>query len=124
MAQPTQQDAQLMLQLAQYLESTTNIDGAPNLYGASFPKTYEAFRAAYPDETGPAWKAVRATSTFFETTGLLVRRGLFSKELALDWILVDGPWRALAPIIEHWRTEMGEPQLFEHFEWLAKQQTA
>ena len=123
MAKPTKEDAMLMLQLADLYTTMRRVEGAPDLMSRAFPKTYADFKAKYPDEAGPAWRAVAAEGNYFETLGLLVRRGLFNEELCLEWLAVAMAWRQVSPMLLAWREESGEPGLYEHFEWLAGRQS-
>jgi hypothetical protein len=120
MGKPTREDAMLLVQLAQLQSSQQHIEGAADFMSREFPKTHADLVAKFPDRTGPTWRALGQAAVFYETVATLVRRELFSEELCHDWIWTEGIWRALAPAVEGWRTETGEPRLYENFEWLAK----
>jgi hypothetical protein len=57
---------------------------------------------------------------YFETIGTLVRNGLFSEDLAYDWLAIFPVWDRLKAIAQEQRS--GHAALWENFEWMAERQ--
>ena len=105
----TKEDAQLLVQLAQW--------------GATMG-TNEAVAALFDDGFDPASantqdRHVRVVLNFGETIGTLVKNNLLDRELVLDWLWVSGLWQRVAAAVERDREKYGEPRLGENFEALA-----
>jgi hypothetical protein len=106
MGEPTQEDAQLMLQIAQWGTSLGVNDAMVQVFGEEFDP-YEA------DATEPN---VNKILVFCETIGTLVKRELLSKELVDDWLWIDGLWGRVGPAAVKYREKQEEQRLFENFE--------
>jgi hypothetical protein len=109
MSQPTQQDAALMLQAAQW--------GAQMGLG-------EANRNLFRDDFDPETADIRdehvsTVLVFGETIGTLVKHDLISNELIQDWLWVEGMWGRVGPAALKAREASGESRLYENFEALA-----
>jgi hypothetical protein len=109
MTPPTQQDAALLLQAAQW--------GAQIDFG-------EATRAVFADEFDPETadprdKEVSTVLVFGETIGTLVKHDLISGELIRDWLWVEGLWGRVGPAALRAREAAGVSGLYENFEALA-----
>lgn len=113
MADPTHEDAQLMLQIAQWGTSLGVNDAMPKIFAEDFdPKQVDAME----DEP------VRTVLTFCETIGTLVKRNLLSQELVSDWLWIDGIWARVGPAAVRQRLKHDEPRLYENFEAMASDQ--
>ena len=111
MGPPTYEDAQLMIQLAQWGTALGVEEAMPQIFSASFdPQTADAM-------SDPA---VRKLLGFCESIGTLTKHGLLSVQLVHDWLWVDGLWERLGPAALRLRERHGEPRLYENFEALAK----
>jgi hypothetical protein len=106
MGEPTKEDAQLMLQIAQWGTSLGVNDALPQVFSEDFDP-YEA-DAAEPN--------INKLLTFCETIGTLVKRDLISKELVEDWLWIDGLWGRVGPAAVKQREKMEEERLYENFE--------
>jgi hypothetical protein len=106
MGEPTREDAQLMLQIAQWGTSLGVNDALPQVFSEDFDP-YEA-DAAEPN--------INKLLTFCETIGTLVKRELLSKELVDDWLWIDGLWGRVGPAAVKYREKQEEQRLFENFE--------
>lgn len=121
---PTQDDAQLMLQLAQ-LGQTPLMERGQALLQKHRPTgglSYEQFRRDH-DVESEEYGAVMAVLKWHETVGTLVKQGLLNRELILDWLWVSGAWELCRQIALGQRAELGVPQMWENFEALAATQT-
>jgi hypothetical protein len=111
MSSPTQADAQLMIQLAQWGTSLGVWDAMPELFADEFDS--ESADANEDD-------AVRTMLMFGETIGTLTSRGLLSAELITEWLWIEGLWERVGPAAMRLRERFDEPRLYENFESLAK----
>lgn len=111
MSSPTQADAQLMIQLAQWGTSLGVWDSMPELFADDFDA-----QAADANEDD----AVRTMLMFGETIGTLTSRGLLSAELITEWLWIEGLWERVGPAAMRLRERFDEPRLYENFEALAK----
>jgi hypothetical protein len=111
MAAPTREDAQLMVQLAQWTTSLGFERLMPELLSDEFdPNTVEVGTS----------EAVRVCLMIGESIGTLTKHGLLSPELVYDWLWVAGIWERVGPAALKVRETFGEPRLYENFEALAK----
>jgi len=110
MTPPTNEDAQLMLQLAQWGTALGIEEAAAEVFSDSFdPQTADAM-------TDPA---VRKLLGFCESIGTLTKHALLNEQLVNDWLWIDGLWARLGPAALRLREHAGEPRLYENFEALA-----
>ncbi|HXR13106.1 MAG TPA: hypothetical protein VN740_00515 [Solirubrobacteraceae bacterium] len=110
MSPPTYEDAQLMLQLAQWGTALGVEDAMPHVFADSFdPQSADAM----------ADPAVRKLLSFCESIGTLTKHGLLNAQLVNDWLWIDGLWARLGPAALRLRERHGEPRLYENFEALA-----
>jgi hypothetical protein len=110
MSPPTNEDAQLMLQLAQWGTALGLDEAMPHIFSDSFdPQAADSM-------TDPA---VRKILGYCESIGTLTKHGLLNRQLVEDWIWIDGLWARLGPAALKMREKFGEPRLYENFEALA-----
>jgi hypothetical protein len=110
MSPPTNEDAQLMLALAQWGTALGIEDAMPQVFSESFdPQTADAM----------ADPAVRKLLAYCESIGTLTKHGLLNAQLVNDWLWIDGLWARLGPAAVRIRERHGEPRLYENFEALA-----
>jgi hypothetical protein len=110
MAKPTRDDAQLMIQIAQWGTAL----GFQRAIPALFSENFDPERGDYLTD-----EAVRTVLYFGESIGTLVKHDLLSRELVEDWLWVEGMWSKVGPAAIKQREKAGEPRLFENFEALA-----
>jgi hypothetical protein len=111
MASPTRDDAQLMIQIAQWGTSLGVQEAMPRIFADDFdPETADAMSD----------QAVRTMLMFGESIGTLTKNDLLSVELVRDWLWVEGIWSRVGPAALKQRDKFGEPRLYENFEALAK----
>jgi hypothetical protein len=111
MTPPTKDDAQLMIQLAQWGTLLGVQEAMPQIFSDSFdPETADAMTD----------QSVRTMLTFGETIGTLTKNGLLHEGLVQDWIWVAGLWARVGPAAKRNRERYGEPRLYENFEALAQ----
>ena len=110
MGPPTNEDAQLMLQLAQWGTALGIEDATAEILSESFdPQTAEPMANA----------SVRKLLMYCESIGTLTKHGLLSAQLIDDWLWIDGLWARLGPSALKLREQHGEPRLYENFELMA-----
>lgn len=118
MAQPTKEDAQLLVQLAR-LGADMNLGEANGfLWSDEFVGDYDEFKQKFPAGSDGAQR-VAAIAAFYETVATLVKNNLISEELIHDWLGSNLVWSRLGKILVGQREESGEPRLWENFEALA-----
>ena len=111
MASPTSDDAQLMIQIAQWGTSLGVQEAMPRIFADDFdPDTADAMSD----------QAVRTMLMFGESIGTLTKNDLLSVELVRDWLWLEGIWSRVGPAALKQRDKFGEPRLYENFEALAK----
>jgi hypothetical protein len=111
MAAPTREDAQLMIQIAQWGTSLGVQQAMPRLFADDFDPN---------DADAMSDDAVRTILMFGESIGTLTKHGLLSAELVEDWLWLEGLWSRVGPAALRDRERFGEPRLYENFEALAK----
>jgi hypothetical protein len=111
MGSPTREDAQLLIQLAQWGTALGVWDAMPELFAEEFDT--DAADANDDD-------AVRTMLMFGETIGTLTKQGLLSAELINEWLWIEGIWTRVGPAAVRLRERFGEPRLYENFEALAR----
>jgi len=122
MTKPTREDADILLRLAQ-LSALLNLPAAANfVWSDDFPTDFARFRDKFPsgkrsEEEG----LLRRYLAYHETAGTLYRNGLFSGDLLFDWLAVSAAWDRVKGYALGAREEMGDPRLFENFEYAAEQ---
>jgi hypothetical protein len=110
MAAPTRDDAQLMVQLAQWGTALGIQEAMPAVFAEDFdPETADVLGSA----------DVRTILMFGESIGTLVKHDLLSAELVSDWLWIEGLWSRVGPAALRQRERFGEPRLYENFEALA-----
>ncbi|HEX8856281.1 MAG TPA: hypothetical protein VF752_11855 [Thermoleophilaceae bacterium] len=109
MASPTREDAQLMVQIAQWGTAL----GIGDAMGQVFADDFD------PETADMSDPPVRTILVFGESIGTLTKRDLLSAELVHDWLWVEGLWSRVGPAARRAREKFGEPRLYENFEALA-----
>ena len=109
MSAPTHEDATILLQVAQLMNSSGLNEQLTALWADDFN----------PETADPQAGAVRQALGMFELVGTLVKHNLLSRELVNDWIWVEGIWGRVGPAALRMRADVGVPRLYENFEALA-----
>ncbi len=67
------------------------------------------------------YEAIATVANFFESMGLFVKTGIIDKRIACDFwsFVVLRNWEALLPITSYAREKIGQPALWENFEYMA-----
>ena len=110
MGSPTREDAQLLVQLAQWSTSLGVGEAMPAVFADDFD----------PNSADAMDKPVRTMLMFAETVGTLVKHDLLSAELVSDWLWLGGVWARVGPAAMRQRERLGEPRLYENFEALVQ----
>jgi hypothetical protein len=122
-AEPTKEDAQLLVQLARLGADMNLGDASGFLWSDDFVEDYEEFKQKFPSGSDGA-KLLGSIAGFYETVATLVKNDLISAELIHDWLGSDLIWRRVEKILIGQRDESGEPRLWENFEALAAARVA
>jgi hypothetical protein len=119
MAEPTREDAQLVVQLATLFAQSGAREGTSWIWSDAFVSDHDEFKEKYPPGS-TEFNHVMATAGFYETIGTLWKHKLISEELLFDWLAMEPLWNRMRPILLAFREGMGEPRLFENFEAMAE----
>jgi hypothetical protein len=112
MAVPTYEDAQLLVQIAQWGTALGVNEAMPSIFEDDFdPEIADAMNDT----------PVRTMLVYLETIGTLVKNDVLNRDLVRDWLWVEGVWARVAPAAQAARKRFNEPRLYENFEALAKQ---
>lgn len=119
MSKPTNQDATLIIQMAQL---GTTMDSAHSwVWSDKFIPEYTDFIKKYPqgsDEYGYVMQILG----WEELLGTFYKHNLINEELLFDWLATDLVWKKLKGFALGVREEANEPRLYENFEAMAKAQ--
>jgi hypothetical protein len=119
MAEPTHQDAVLMIQLANLMVTSGAQEAKDWLWGDEFIPGYTEFVQKYPPGSDGYLRASTVCG-YFETVGTLHKHGLLSESLLFDWLAVSMVWKRLEGFILGLRRQVDEPRLYENFEAMAR----
>jgi hypothetical protein len=118
MANPTHEDAELVVQLARLNVELGCPDASQFVWSDAFIPDYDEFKRTFP-RGSKEFGYVNRLAGFLETVGTLVKNGLLNEELVLDWLAVHMIWNRLEPLLSGIREEADEPRLWENFQMLA-----
>jgi hypothetical protein len=119
MAEPTREDAQLMVQLATLFAQSGAREATSWIWSDGFVSDHDEFREKYPPGS-TEFGHVMTAAGFYETIATLWKHKLISEELLFDWLAIEPIWSRMRPILLGFREGMGEPRLFENFEAMAE----
>ncbi len=120
MAEPTYEDANVLLQAAQLWSSNSDVREVGRwIWTDDFPSKYSDFIEQNPPGSDGHSKLL-LWAGYFETVATLWKHGLFNQDLLLDWLLI--PWSRVSDIILGERERIGEKRLWENFEALGEAQ--
>ena len=120
MAEPTNADAQLVVQLAQLGTQMVHPQARGWIWSDDFVSDPQEFWEKYPPGT-VQFDYVSGFAGWYETIATLWKHGLLEEKLLFDWLYVTGIWERLGPILLEMRKNT--PQLWENFEALAEAQS-
>jgi hypothetical protein len=57
---------------------------------------------------------------FFEQAGIMIQKKLVNEDIVIDHLAISvlSAWQRLQPLVEHWRTQMRDDRVGEHFEYI------
>jgi hypothetical protein len=122
MAEPTKDDAHLVIELAQLGSQMVHPKARGWIWSDELVSDGDEFFEKYPPGT-EEFLYVSGVAAWHETVATLWKRGLVSEELLFDWLWVAGVWERLEGILLEMRGR-GTPQLWENFEAMAKAQVS
>ena len=118
MSAPTYEDANILLQTAQWWSTAGVNDAMSRIWTDKFDPDYETFFEKHPPGSGKFNKVMKVLGAY-ETVGALWVNGLFNEKLLFDWMAVDMVWDRVSGIALGIREAAGNPLLYEHFEAMA-----
>jgi hypothetical protein len=110
MAEPTREDAQLMLQILQWASASGMKEAGQRILSDEFD----------PETADPRDDAVSTVLSLGEVVGAFVKHDLLSRELVEEIMWVQGMWARVGPAALKARENAGEPRIYENFEALAQ----
>ena len=117
MPKPSQEDAQLLLKLVEFVNSDYYRKAWRWVVNDFSAEKYEDFVRKYP-KGSEEYQRVGNVLGFFETAGVLVSHGLLHEDLFFDLSFgMDLVWPKISPIIPGWQKEAGLA-LWENAIWL------
>jgi hypothetical protein len=120
MADPTHEDAQLVVQLAQLGTQMVHPQARGWVWSDAFVSDPNEFWEKHPPGT-VEFDYVSGLAGWYETVATLWKHNLLDEALLFDWLYVTGMWERLKPILMEMRKST--PQLWENFEALAEAQS-
>ena len=121
MGKPTHEDAELMIQIAQWSSLQGLVEAQSWVWSEDSILDYEQFTAKHPRGSEGSLNANKVCQ-FYETLGTLYKQGLFNGELLFDWLAVDSSWERVKAFALGVRQKAGDSRLYENFEAAAKAQ--
>lgn len=118
MAGPSFQDAQLILEFANWRHAHGVDDALAWMWSSEFVPDYEEFTKKYP-RLSQGRRNANKICGYFDTIGLFYKHGLFNEDLLFDWIGFARIWNRIKGFALGARAEQGDPPLWQHFEELA-----
>ncbi|MFN2138217.1 MAG: hypothetical protein ACK2UK_19835 [Candidatus Promineifilaceae bacterium] len=118
MSEPTYDDANVVLQLAQWWAMAGINESTNYIYSDKFNRKFKKFIKKHPVGSKRFGEVLRVLGAY-ETVGALWRNGLLNEKLLFDWIAVRGLWNRVSDIALGMRELSGNPHIFEHFEAMA-----
>src|ERR1700694_2019346 len=122
MVRPTQNDAQMYIQLLALTQNAYHVEARRFVLFEFEAKTLEEYDRKYPNATPERDKVLNVLG-FFEACGVLVSRGLLHEDVFLDApFALEVIWPKMAALVGEWREKAGHPSVWENVEWLARRQ--
>lgn len=123
MAKPTQQDAQVMLQLATWYTESQVGEAINWARSDAFVGEYAEFAARFPSGSEGRLLVNRILG-YFETVGTLWKNRLINEDLLFDWLWVPASWDLVKGVALGMRAEVANAGLWENFEAMAERERA
>jgi hypothetical protein len=123
MAKPTQQDAQVMLQLATWYTESHVGEAINWARSDEFTGDYAEFAKRFPNGTEGRLLLNRILG-YYETVGTLWKNRLINEDLLFDWLWVPAGWDLVKGIAIGMRAELANVGLWENFEAMAERERA
>jgi hypothetical protein len=123
MAKPTQQDAQVMLQLATWYTESQVGEAINWARSDEFTGDYAEFAKRFPNGTEGRLLLNRILG-YYETVGTLWKNRLINEDLLFDWLWVPASWDLVKGIALGMRAELANVGLWENFEAMAERERA
>ncbi|HYX89624.1 MAG TPA: hypothetical protein VE753_09670 [Gaiellaceae bacterium] len=121
MAEPTYEDAQLVIQLAQLGTQMVHPKARGWIWSDEFVADGAEFFEKFPPGSDE-FNYVSSVAAWHETVATLWKRGLVNEELLFDWLWVPGIWERTKDVLVAMRGRSGTSQLWENFEAMAEAQ--
>lgn len=119
MSTPNYEEANLMIQLLRWGSEIGTNEASNFLWSDAYEEDFESFKEKYPWGTQEQ-KHVTNLCGWYESLAALWVNGLISEKLVSDWLAVGMVWDRIKNHALGFREQSGNPQIYEHFEALAK----
>ncbi|MCJ7715661.1 MAG: DUF4760 domain-containing protein [Anaerolineales bacterium] len=119
MSAPTYEDATIMLQLARLGAEMGNQKATRFFWGDKYKEDFTAFKEKYPPGS-KEYQYVNQICDWYEMLGALWVNGLLNEKLISDWVAPGMVWERVKGFALGVREQIGSPEIYEHFEALAK----
>jgi hypothetical protein len=121
MAEPTYEDAQLVIQLAQLGSQMVDPKARGWIWSDEFVADGAEFFEKYPPGS-EEFNYVSSVAAWHETVATLWKRRLVNEDLLFDWLWVGGMWDRVKGVLLAMRERSGTAGLWENFEAMAEAQ--
>lgn len=116
MSEPTQKDAELMIQLYS-IGFSPEMRKVWNWVIELEEQKYEDFIKKNPIGS-EGWNNFLSIAGYYEMVGVLVKYGTINEDMVLDFHST--VWSKLGPLVKGFQKERESPRFFENYEYLAK----
>jgi hypothetical protein len=119
--QPDTSDAQLLIALYETQAAHNLGEVMGYIWSNDFLTDFKEFRNTFERGSNSTQEqGLYRALGYFETIGTLHRNNLISEDLLFDWMAVDMAWGRLKGFVLGTRKELGNPRMFENFEYMAR----
>lgn len=115
MAKPTHDDAMVLLELAQMMNTSGTRDALNWIWSDEFKRDPKDYRPGSPE-----FDKVHTVLGAFETIGTIYKHHLINEDLLFDWLAVTMIWDRVRDYALAARKVGGSDALYENFELMAK----
>jgi hypothetical protein len=122
MADPTHEDALVVVQLARWNTELGVTESIGFLRSGQFDD-WQGFKSRHGPGT-EGYEHLVKICQFYETVGTLWKHGLINETLLFDWLGISPIWELVKPLVEGDRADRGVTGLWDNFEAMAEAQSA
>ena len=115
MPRPTKQDAALLLDILSVYNSSSMIEARKFFSSLPIGSGFDETMEKYP-KGSEGRELFGSMMAFWDTLGLLLKKGLLNKDLVFDTFLEDPPWPKVKRFFEEARKKANSPREGENIE--------